>query len=201
VREKDMPGTGTGEEKSFIEGFGLCSVGAGGNPGVVDVRNGRIIRIRPLHYDAAYSVEELKPWRLEARGKVFKPAMKSLLPPFSLGYKKRVYSPNRILYPLKRVDFDHKGERNIENRGKSGYVRISWDEALDIIVSELRRVIEKYGPTAILAQSDGHRILHVRPARLDDVVDTRKFRHAEVGVHETTAGVGDEKVRGAGTTV
>jgi len=40
--------------------------------------------------------------------------MKSLIPPLSICYKKRVYSPNRILYPLKRVDFDHKGERNTE---------------------------------------------------------------------------------------
>ena len=32
---------------------------------------------------------------------------------------------------MKRVDFDPNGERNPQNRGKSGYVRISWDEALD----------------------------------------------------------------------
>ena len=82
--------------------------------------------------------------------------MKTLLPPLSLGYKKRVYSPNRILYPLKRVDFDPNGERNTAEPGKSGYVRISWDEALEIIVSEIKRIIEKYGPYAIFAQADGH---------------------------------------------
>ena len=65
--------------------------------------------------------------------------MKSLITPFSLGYKKRIYSPNRILYPLKRVDWDPDGERNPQNRGKSGYVRISWDEALDIIAREIKR--------------------------------------------------------------
>jgi len=47
--------------------------------------------------------------------------MKSLPPPFSLGYKKRTYSPNRIKYPLKRVDWDPKGNRHPENRGKSKY--------------------------------------------------------------------------------
>ena len=82
--------------------------------------------------------------------------MKSPIAPFGLGYKKRIYSPNRILYPLKRADWDPTGERNPQNRGKSGYVRISWDEAADIIVSELKRVIKKYGPEAILAQQDGH---------------------------------------------
>jgi len=50
-----------------------------------------------------------------------------------LAYKKRVYSPNRILYPLIREDWDPNGERNVENRGKSKYKRISWDEATTII--------------------------------------------------------------------
>jgi trimethylamine-N-oxide reductase (cytochrome c) len=82
--------------------------------------------------------------------------MKSLIPPLSLGYKNRVYSPNRILYPLKRVDWDPQGNRNTEKRGKSGYVRISWDEATDIIVSELNRIKQTYGMEAVFSQSDGH---------------------------------------------
>jgi trimethylamine-N-oxide reductase (cytochrome c) len=82
--------------------------------------------------------------------------MKALPGTYSLAYKKRVYSPNRILYPLKRVDWDPGGERNPQNRGKSKYVRISWNEALDIIAKEMKRVIKKYGPYAILAQMDGH---------------------------------------------
>ncbi len=144
------------DDKSIVKGFGLCAVGNGGSPGVVDVSNGKIIRIRPLHYDSKYSVKELQPWTIEARGKVFKQSMKSLPPPFSLVYKKRVYSPNRILYPLKRVDWNPKGERNPQNRGKSKFVRISWDEALDIVVNEIKRVHRKYGPYAVFSQADGH---------------------------------------------
>ena len=49
---------------------------------------------------------------MEAHGQIFEPMMKSLAPPFSLAYKNRVYSPNRILYPLKRVDWDPKGARS-----------------------------------------------------------------------------------------
>ena len=60
------------------------------------------------------------------------------------------------MYPLKRVDWDPNGERNPQNRGVSKYKRISWDEATDLIVAEIRRVIRQYGPTAILSQSDGH---------------------------------------------
>ena len=48
---------------------------------------------------------------------------------------------NRILYPMKRVDWDPNGERNPQNRGKSEFERISWDEALDILASECKRII------------------------------------------------------------
>src|ERR1035437_7252592 len=82
--------------------------------------------------------------------------MKSLPGTFSLAYKKRVYSPNRMKYPLIRVDWDPEGERHPENRGKSKFKRISWDEATDILAKEIKRVIEAYGPYAILAQADGH---------------------------------------------
>jgi len=143
-------------EKTIPIGLGFCGNGFDANSSVVDVKNGRIIRIRPLHYDWKYKPEEFRPWKIEARGKVFEPSMKSLIPPYSLAYKKRIYSPNRIMYPLKRADWDPNGERHPENRGKSGYVRISWDEALEMITSELKRVKETYGPEAVLSQSDGH---------------------------------------------
>ncbi len=144
------------EEKSFVTGLCFNSTGTDSNTSVIDVKNGKVIRIRPLRYDWKYKPEEFKPWKFEVRGKVFEPTMKSLIPPFTLAYKKRVYSPARILHPLKRVDWDPNGNRNVENRGKSHYVRISWDEALDIIVSEIKRVKEKYGTTALLYQCDGH---------------------------------------------
>ena len=51
----------------------------------------------------------------------------------TLAYKNRINSPNRTMYPLKRVDWDPNGERNPQNRGISKYKRISWDEASEII--------------------------------------------------------------------
>jgi anaerobic selenocysteine-containing dehydrogenase len=143
-----------GIEKSIVKGLGL----GGGNSitSVVDVKNGRIVRIKPLHYDWKYNPERFNPWQMNARGQTFKPYLKTLPSPFELAYKKRVYSPNRVLYPLKRVDWDPNGNRNAGNRGKSKYVRISWDEAIDIIAGELKRIKNKYGPEAVLSQSDGH---------------------------------------------
>jgi anaerobic selenocysteine-containing dehydrogenase len=144
------------EEKTVVKGLSFCGIAQDGNAVQVDVKDGKIIRVRPLHYDWKYSHEYLKPWKVEARGKVYEVSMKSLIPPITLAYKNRVNSPNRIMYPLKRVDWDPNGERNPQNRGTSKYKRISWDEALDIVCGEIRRMYKDYGPGAILAQADGH---------------------------------------------
>ena len=72
-----------------------------------------------------------------------------------------MYSKNRVRYPLKRVDWEPGGDPdkiNAANRGKSKYVRISWDEALDIMEAEIRRIIDKYGAYSVLTiGEDGHR--------------------------------------------
>jgi anaerobic selenocysteine-containing dehydrogenase len=58
-------------------------------------------------------------------------------------YLDRVYSPDRILHPLRRVG--RKGEGRFE--------RTTWDEALDEIARRFRTVIAAHGPEAILPYS------------------------------------------------
>ncbi len=144
---------GSGGHTTVVKGLSFSGVTEDGNVVEVDVKDGKIIRIRPLHFDWKYDRE---PWTIEARGKTFTASMKSLIPPFTLAYKNRVHSPNRVMHPLKRVDWDPSGERNAQNRGISKYERISWEEATDLISAEIRRVVRTYGPTGILLQADGH---------------------------------------------
>ena len=127
-----------------------------GAPCLVDSNDGKITRIRPYFYEREYTDTHCNPWKIEARGKTFQAPDRVTITPFGLGYKSRVYSPNRVRYPLKRVDWDPEGERNAHNRGKSKYVRISWDEAAQIVANELMRIKADYGPEAVLCQADMH---------------------------------------------
>jgi trimethylamine-N-oxide reductase (cytochrome c) len=143
-------------DKTVIKALALGGLLGGGGECMVDVKDGKAVRIRPFHYDWKYDPKQFNAWKIQRNGETLEPLMKALPSPFSLAYKKRTYSPNRIKYPLKRIDWDPNGERNPQNRGKSKYVRISWDEATDIIASEIKRIHKTYGPLAILAQGDGH---------------------------------------------
>ena len=128
-----------------------------GLPTVVESdKDGKVTRIRPLYYEDYVDWESKNPWKLEARGKTFGAPKHTVPAVYYLTYKKRVYSENRVRWPMRRVDWDPDGERNPQNRGKSKYVRISWDEATDILAKELLRVKEKYGMSAVLSEADMH---------------------------------------------
>ncbi len=123
-----------------------------GGPVFVDVKDDKIIRITPIEFDE----EDAQPWTIKARGRSFTPPRKTTISSHTLAWKSMVYSKDRLLYPMKRVDFNPDGERNPQNRGISGYERISWDEALDLVAGEIQRVKREYGPGAILNGSGSH---------------------------------------------
>jgi trimethylamine-N-oxide reductase (cytochrome c) len=128
--------------------------GTTGGPVFVYVQDGRIIRITPMEFDDS----DAPSWVISARGREFSPPRKTTLSPYSLAWRSMIYSPKRLLYPMKRVDFDPGGERNCENRGISGYERISWDEAADIVTSEIKRIKREYGPAAMLSTPGSHHL-------------------------------------------
>ncbi|MFS1932309.1 DMSO/selenate family reductase complex A subunit [Vibrio splendidus] len=53
--------------------------------------------------------------------------------------KHRVYNPDRLKYPMKRVG----------KRGEGRFERISWDEAMDLMADKLKYTIQNYGNDAI----------------------------------------------------
>ncbi len=100
-------------------------------------------------------VEDGRIVKIEARDVGYpslRPCLRGLL------HHYRVYAPDRLRYPLRRV-----GER-----GKGEFTRISWDEALREIAEKTTRIMDTHGPAAILnlSWSGAHDRLHW-PASLD----------------------------------
>ena len=58
-------------------------------------------------------------------------------------YRQRLYSAERLLYPMMRV-----GER-----GEGKFKRVSWDEALTFVAQKMVHIKNTYGPTALVDQS------------------------------------------------
>ncbi len=53
--------------------------------------------------------------------------------------RRRINHPDRLNYPMKRVG----------KRGEGKFVRISWEEALDTIADNLKRIVKEYGNEAV----------------------------------------------------
>jgi anaerobic selenocysteine-containing dehydrogenase len=85
-------------------------------------------------------------------------------------YLDRVYSPDRVLYPMRRVA--PKGPRAAGTPSRDAFQRISWDEALDTIATRFREIIAEHGPEAILPHSYGGTIAVLNGASMD-----RRFFH------------------------
>lgn len=63
-------------------------------------------------------------------------------------YLDRVYSPDRVLYPMRRIKVKGKGPG-----GPSEFKKITWDEAYDEIARRFAAISEQFGPEAILPYS------------------------------------------------
>lgn len=101
-----------------------CNVNCGSRcPLRVHVKNGKVVQVTPDNTgeDGAYGTHEI---RACLRGR---------------GLRKWVYSPERLLHPMKRAG----------QRGDGKFVPISWDEALDLIAGKLRHVIDTYGNESV----------------------------------------------------
>src|ERR1700722_8734860 len=106
-------------------------------------------------------------------------------------YLDRVYSPDRVLYPMRRIapKGPVPGQRSFAPHGRPGaavptptpfaspnsaspWQRISWDEALDEIASRFRAISSEFGSEAILPYSFGGTLGTLNSASMD-----RRFFH------------------------
>ncbi len=118
-------------------------------------------------------------------------------------YLDRVYSPDRVLYPLRRVV--PKGEG-----GFAAFQRISWDEALDELAARLKQAVDEFGSESILPFSYGgtlgqihgnsmdHRFFHrLGASQLDRTICSEAGGDAYVSVTGAKSGVQPEDYRHA----
>ncbi len=92
---------------------GVCPAGCGVDIHLVD---GQIDRLTPL-----------------------KDHPQGIVCPRGIAAKEVVYSPDRLLYPERRVGL----------RGEGRFERITWDEAYALMVENFHRLAERYGPESI----------------------------------------------------
>ncbi|WP_409500840.1 trimethylamine-N-oxide reductase TorA [Mannheimia glucosida] len=97
------------------------------------IENGRVAEIKPFEFDK-HPTEMLN------------------------GIKGLIYSDSRIRYPMVRLDWlKNRHNSNTAQRGDNLFVRVTWDEALDLFYQELERVQKEYGPWALHTANVGWR--------------------------------------------
>jgi anaerobic selenocysteine-containing dehydrogenase len=98
-------------------------------------------------------------------------------------YLDRVYSPDRVLYPMRRVrpkGFVGEGARATQGRAGTpvaaqsleNFQRITWDEALDEITVRLKSIAAEFGSEAVLPYSYGGTLGKLNYGSMD-----RRFFH------------------------
>ncbi len=94
------------------------------------VQDGRVVDVQPFEKDSAPSKNLKKLVKLQT-------------------------SSNRILHPYVRKEYLEKGPASSEKRGKDEWIQVTWDEALDLVASEIKRIYKNFGPAAMFGRSYG----------------------------------------------
>jgi anaerobic selenocysteine-containing dehydrogenase len=98
------------------------------------------------------TVDELTGRATKVQGDPAHPVTRGFLCGKVARYLDRVYSPDRLLYPMRRKTGVPKGPLP-QGREAEAFERISWDEALDSIAEKLQTIAAAHGPESILPYS------------------------------------------------
>jgi anaerobic selenocysteine-containing dehydrogenase len=127
------------------------------------------------------------------------PITRGFLCPRGVGDPKRVYSEERILYP------------HVKNGSKFG--RVSWSEAIELVVRKLATTLEEYGNDSVLlydypgnqgclSWQYSQRLWRALGVAVTDGALCSTSGHVGIGLHYgLTYGLGFEEVRDCGTIV
>jgi len=87
-------------------------------------------------------------------------------------YLDRVYSPDRVLYPMKRVTAKGPSQGGPGMTGAQDFKRITWEEALATIAAKFQSIAAEFGGEAILPFSYGGTLAVLNGGSMD-----RRFFH------------------------
>jgi anaerobic selenocysteine-containing dehydrogenase len=102
------------------------------------------------------TVDEVSGRALKIQGDPAHPVTRGFLCGKVAKYLDRVYSPDRLLYPMRRKSGVPKGPAgygSVRGREADAFERISWDEALDHIAARLTQITAEFGPESVLPYS------------------------------------------------
>ena len=98
------------------------------------------------------TVDELTGRAVKVQGDPGHPVTRGFLCGKVAKYLDRVYSPERLLYPMRRRAGVAKGPL-VKGREAEAFERISWDEALGVIAERLGAIAAEFGPESVLPYS------------------------------------------------
>ncbi len=106
-----------------------------------------------------------------------------------------LYSSSRIRYPMVRLDWYKKRHlSDTKQRGDNRFVRVSWDEALDLLYAELERIQTDYGPWALHTGNVGWR-------SVGQVHSCGNHMLRAIGMHGNSVGTAGDYSTGAGQVI
>ncbi len=98
------------------------------------------------------TVDELTGRAVKVQGDPAHPVTRGFLCGKVARYLERVYSPERLLYPMKRRAGVPKGPLP-QGREAEAFERIGWDEALSLVAKKLEAIAAEFGPESVLPYS------------------------------------------------
>ncbi|MCE2571078.1 trimethylamine-N-oxide reductase TorA [Motilimonas eburnea] len=108
------------------------------------------------------------------------------------GIKGIIYSPSRIRYPMVRYDwFLKRHQSDTKQRGDNRFIRVTWDQAIDMFYQELERVQTQYGPWALHTGQTGWRQtgqVHSCGNHMERAIAMHGYSVKKVGDYSTGAG-------------